>query len=281
MAIKVYKKNRSARKNSSVVSQVNLSKKKPLKGLVKAGKRVGGRAKSGKITVRRRGGGHKRLLRTVNFGRGFEKGAREGKVKSIEYDPNRSANIALIVYDSGERGYVIAWDGVKVGDRLVEAEKAEERSGNRMKLKNITPGTSVYNVEIKPGRGGKMLRAAGCMAVVMDVKEGKAILKMPSGEKRLVSSDCWATVGVVGNSDHRLVRVGSAGRKRRMGRRPAVRGKAMNSFDHPHGGGEGGSPVGLKHPKTKWGKRAFGVKTRKRGKYSDSQIVSRRVKKKR
>jgi len=280
MAVKVYRKNRAARKNSSTVQRGDLSKTRPFKGLVRTKKRTSGRSRAGNITVRRRGGGHKRLLRVVDFGCRDVNGERRGRVQSIEYDPNRSADIALVVYENGERGYVLAWNGAKVGDGVTEAEKADERPGNRMKLVNVTPGLSVHNVEIKPGRGGKLLRAAGSMAVVMDVKGGKAILKMPSGETRFVSSDCYATIGVVGNSDHRLVRVGSAGRKRHMGRRPAVRGKAMNPIDHPHGGGEGGSPIGLKHPKTKWGKRAFGVKTRRRGKYSDGQIVARRNKKK-
>jgi large subunit ribosomal protein L2 len=277
MAIKVYKTNRAARKKASIVDRSELWHGKPLKSLSKSKNRISGRGSSGKLTVRHRGGGAKRAYRMIDFGQ--DKVGVQGKVERIEFDPNRSAFIALLIYTDGERRYKLAWDGVKVGDIVVTAEKAKEKPGNRMQLKNVTPGSFVYNVELRPGRGGKLFRSAGSSAAVMDIREGNALLKMVSGEVRMVSAECYATFGAVSNSDHRLVRIGSAGRKRRMGRRPQVRGKAMNPVDHPHGGGEGGSPIGLKHPKTKWGKRALGVKTRKKGKYSDKHIISRRKRK--
>lgn len=277
MAIKVYKTNRAARKEASIVDRSELWHGKPMKSLVSAKRRTSGRGSFGKLTVRHRGGGAKRAYRKIDFGQ--ERQGVKAKVERIEFDPNRSAFIALLLYTDGERRYKLAWDGIKVGDVVVTAEKSTEKPGNRMQLKNITPGSFVYNVELRPGRGGKLFRSAGSSATVMDIRGSNALLKMPSGEVRMVPAESYATFGVVSNSDHRLVRIGSAGRKRRMGRRPQVRGKAMNPVDHPHGGGEGGSPIGLKHPKTKWGKRAYGVKTRKKGKYSDSQIISRRKRK--
>ncbi len=277
MAIKVYKTNRAARKQASIVDRSELWSGKPLKSLLRPKQRISGRGSFGKLTVRHRGGGAKRAYRIIDFGQ--NKLGVKAKVERIEFDPNRSSFIALLLYTDGDRRYRLAWEGAKVGDVVVAAEKSSEKPGNRMQLKNVTPGSFVYNVELRPGRGGKLLRSAGTSATVMDIRESNALLKMTSGEVRMVPAECYATFGSVSNSDHRLVRIGSAGRKRRMGRRPQVRGKAMNPVDHPHGGGEGGSPIGLKHPKTKWGKRALGVKTRKKGKYSDSQILTRRKRK--
>lgn len=279
MPVKKYKSNRAARKNMSIVDRSELHKGKPYKKLVFGKINVTGRGDEGSITIRHRGGGVKRLFRKVDFGQ--EKMGVTARVERVEFDPNRSAFIALLVYADGDRRYRLAWDGAKPGDKVVVNEKAPEVVGNRMQISAITPGSSVFNVELKPGRGGKILRAAGAMAVVMDVKGGYAQLKMPSGEVRLIPKDAYATIGRASNVDLWLQRMGSAGRMRRLGRRPQVRGKVMNPVDHPHGGGEGSQPIGMKHPKTPWGKPAMGVKTRRKGKYSDSMILSRRVKKKR
>lgn len=278
MAIKVYKKNRAARKNSSIVDRRELYKGQPYKPLTVAKKRISGRGSEGKITVRHRGGGAKKALRLIDF-KQHDKLGIPARVERIEFDPNRSANIALILYVDGERRYVLAWDGIKEGDKIVTDNNAVETPGNRMPLKNITPGLEVFNVEMRPGRGGKLFRSAGAYGIVMDVQGKHAQLKMPSGEVRLILKDSYATIGKSSNSDWRLMRIGSAGRSRRMGRRPSVRGKAMNPVDHPHGGGEGNQSIGMKHPKTKWGKNAIGVKTRKKGKYSDALIIKRRQKK--
>jgi large subunit ribosomal protein L2 len=205
----------------------------------------------------------------------------EAQVERIEYDPNRSSFIVLLKYMDGDRRYRLAWQGAQVGEKVVTDQKTQEKPGFRMQLKNITPGAQVYNVELKPGRGGVLFRSAGSYATLMDIQADHALLRMPSGEMRMVPPDSYGSLGAVSNPDHRLVRIGSAGRKRRRGWRPSVRGKAMNAVDHPHGGGEGLQPIGLKGPKTKWGKPALGVKTRRRGKYSDSHIVQRRLKKRR
>lgn len=280
MAIKIYKKNRAARKNSSIVDRSDLYKGAPHKALSKGRKRGSGRGSEGKITTRHRGGGAKRLQRMIDFGQ--DKLGVPAKIETVEYDPNRSANIALVVYRDGERRYVLAWEGAAVGDEMVAAETGvAERSGNRMPVEHITPGLTVFNVELMPGRGGKLFRSAGSYGTVMDVQGKYAQLKLPSGEIRLIQKESYATIGKVGNPDWRLQRIGSAGRKRRMGWRPTVRGKVMNPVDHPHGGGEGAQPIGLKHPKTKWGKPALGVKTRRPGKYSNSMILERRKPKKR
>lgn len=276
MGIKVYKTNKAARRKASIVDRSGLSKGLPHRALLKTKTRTSGRGSSGKMTVRSRGGGAKRRVRVVDFGQ--EKLGVSAKVESIQFDPGRSAFVVLLLYVDGERRYALAWDGAKVGDAVLADEKAPEAKGNRMRLKHVTPGLTVYNVEVRPGRGGKLLRSAGVSASLMDVKAGQALLKMASGEVRVVSADSFANIGAVGNSDHRLARCGSAGRKRRLGRRPRVRGKAMNPVDHPHGGGEGGSPIGLKQPKTKWGKKAMGVRTRSKRKYSDRLIINRRRK---
>jgi large subunit ribosomal protein L2 len=279
MPVIQYKPNRSARREASVIDRSSLYKGKPWKQLVKGRKRISGRGTAGKITIRHRGGGAKRLQREVDFGQ--DKLGVPAKVERLEYDPNRTAWLALLCYVDGERRYVLAWDGAKVGDRVVAAPEAPEKAGNRLQLKHVTPGGTVFNVELRPGRGGKMFRAAGTGGVVMDIQEDKALLSLPSGEIRLISKEAYGTFGRVSNVDWWLTRIGSAGRARHMGQRPEVRGKVMNPVDHPHGGGEGAQPIGLKAPKTKWGKPALGVKTRPKGKYSDRLIVERRRKKKR
>ena len=277
MPIKVYKPNRAARKEASIVDRGGLHSGDPYKSLTVPTVRISGRGVEGAITVRHRGGGAKRRLRLVDFGQG--KLGVPATVERLEYDPNRSAHLALLLFADGERRYVLAWDGAHAGDKVVRGEKEAERPGNRMRIANITPGVAVHNVELKPDGGGKLLRSAGSYAILMGVQERYVVLKLPSGEVRLVPRGCFATVGTVSNADHWLQRIGSAGRKRRRGWRPVVTGKAMNPVDHPHGGGEGHQPIGLKHPKTPWGKPALGVKTRRPGKYSDFLIVSRRSKK--
>ncbi|MFH1354083.1 MAG: 50S ribosomal protein L2 [bacterium] len=278
MALKIYKSNRAARKQASGVDRSNLHSGAPHRALTTAKTRGSGRGSHGKITVRHRGGGAKKRGRSVDFGQ--DRLGIAARVERIEYDPNRSAFIVLLLYVDGDRRYQLAWQGATVGDVVVADKKTAETPGNRMQLMNITPGLTVYNVELKSGRGGVLFRSAGAYATIMDVAEEHALLKLPSGEIRYVPRDVYGTVGAVGNADHRLVRVGSAGRMRRRGRRPQVRGKVMNPVDHPHGGGEGAQPIGLKHPKTKWGKPALGVKTRRQGKYSNALIVKRRLPKK-
>ncbi len=274
MAIINYKTNRAARKKMSTLDKTGVYKGKPHKNLTVSRNRLSGRGSAGKITVRHRGGGAKRLNRIVDFGQ--DKKGIPARVERVEYDPNRSANLALLVYSDGERRYVLAWEGAVEGSKVVADEKTGEQDGNRMQLQNITAGLTVYNVELQPGRGGRLFRSAGTCGVLMDVQGKYAQLKLPSGEIRLIPKDAYATLGKVSNADWRHVRIGSAGRKRRMGWRPSVRGKAMNPVDHPHGGGEGLQPIGLPHPKTKWGKPALGVKTRRPGKYSDRLILERR-----
>lgn len=279
MPIKTYKPNRAARKKMSIVDRSELHRGRPAKKLTIPRTRISGRGSEGKITIRHRGGGAKRLTRLVDFGQG--KQGVPGKVERVEYDPNRSAHLALVLYRDGERRYMLAWEGAKTGDEIIIDAKTPEKDGNRLQLQHITPGLTVFNIELKPGRGGKLLRSAGSAGIVMDIQDAYAQIKLNSGEIRLIPKEAYATLGKASNADWRLQRIGSAGRKRRLGRRPQVRGKVMNPVDHPHGGGEGLQSIGLKHPKTPWGKPALGVKTRKAGKYSDSFILSRRVKKKR
>lgn len=277
MPIKISKPNTAARRNMSFIDRSGLHSGNPVKALARGRKRLSGRGGAGKITTRHRGGGEKKLLREIDFGQ--SKLGVAAKVERLEYDPNRSAFLALLLYADGERRYTLAWEGAAVGDAVVAAEQAPEKAGNRMKLKHITPGLTVYNVEIMPGRGGKLFRAAGTGAILMDIQDVYAQIKAPSGEIRLIPKDAYATLGRASNADFWLMRVGSAGRSRHMGHRPQVRGKAMNPVDHPHGGGEGNQPIGLKYPKTKWGKHALGVKTRRKEKYSDYLILERRGKK--
>ena len=281
MAVKMYRRNRAARKQASIVDRPSHKAlaRKLTKRLIYGRKRVSGRGSEGKITVRHRGGGAKRRMRVVDFGQ--EKPGVTAIVERVEYDPNRSAFLALLKYADGSRCYRLSWEGAKEGDEVVVDEKTPEVPGMRMQLQHVTPGLEVFNVELKPGRGGKLFRSAGTFGVVMDVSGSYAQLKLPSSEVRLIPKEAYATLGRASNSDWWQTRIGSAGRSRRMGRRPQVRGKAMNPVDHPHGGGEGQQPIGLKHPKTKWGKPALGVRTRKAGKYSDYLILRRRKKKKR
>jgi len=276
MAIKKYKPTTPGRRKASVLDNKDLlTDKQPEKSLTKYIKRKAGRNNQGRITVRHRGGGAKRLYREIDFKR--NKYGIKAKVVSIEYDPNRTANIALLSYLDGAKAYCLAPDGLKAGDIVVSSDKAcDLKVGNRMPLKYIPAGTAVHAVELYPGQGARLARSAGVAIMIMGMDKGKVQLKMPSGEIRLVPEDCSATIGSVGNSDYGNVRLGKAGRMRHLGIRPTVRGKAMNPIDHPHGGGEGGAPIGMKHPKTPWGKPALGVKTRKKGKESDKLILRRR-----
>lgn len=278
MPIITYRPNRAARKNMSIVNRRDVYKGQPLKALSRPKTRISGRGAAGKITIRHRGGGAKRALRVIDFGQ--DKLGVPARVERVEYDPNRSALLALLLYADGERRYVLAWEGIKAGEQVLAQAQNTERNGNRLQLQYITPGMSIYNVEIRPNRGGKLFRAAGTGGILMDVKGRYAMVTSPSGEVRLIPKESYATLGKVSNPDWWLTRFGSAGRMRHRGRRPQVRGKAMNPVDHPHGGGEGLQPIGLTHPKTKWGKPALGVKTRAKGKYSDGLIIQRRMKKK-
>ena len=257
----------------------DITKKKPEKSLTRPKKRISGRNNQGRITVRHRGGGAKRSIRIIDYKR--DKYDVPAKVFSIEYDPHRGARIALLNYKDGEKRYIIAPVGMGVGEEVVSSkEKQEIRRGNAMPIKFIPAGIAVYNVELEPGRGGRIARGAGNSIYVMGVEGKYAQIKMPSGEIRLVKKECFVTVGQASNPDKRHIKLGSAGRKRRLGFRPTVRGSAMNPVDHPHGGGEGNQPIGLKHPKTKWGKPALGVRTRDK-KFSNKLIIKRRGKKRR
>ena len=249
----------------------------PEKSLLVSLSKKAGRNNQGRITVRHQGGGAKRKYRIIDFKR--DKKDIEGTVASIEYDPNRTANIALINYMDGEKRYIIAPKGLKVGDKVMSGEKADIKVGNALPLMNIPVGTVVHNIELKPGKGAQIARSAGNKAQILG-REGKYVmLRLNSGESRLILGTCMATIGEVGNTDHELVNIGKAGRKRHMGIRPTVRGSVMNPNDHPHGGGEGRAPIGRKGPLTPWGKPALGYKTRKNKKSSDKLIVSRRKKK--
>ena len=274
MAIKVYKPTTNARRNMSVTDFSGLSKVAPEKSLLEPLRKHSGRNSYGRITVRHRGGGNRRKYRIIDFKR--QKFDVEGIVKTNEYDHNRSAFIALVEYEDGDKAYIIAPQGLKVGYKVVAGETADIKPGNALPLKNIPTGTFVHNVELYPGRGAQLARAAGNMAQLMAKENGYALLRLPSGELRNVPETCMATIGQVGNIDHENVKIGKAGRKRNMGIRPTVRGSVMNPNDHPHGGGEGKSPVGRPGPVTPWGKPALGYKTRKSNKASDKLIVRRR-----
>ncbi len=274
MAIKTYKPTTNARRNMSVTDYSELSRVAPEKSLLTPIKKNSGRNSYGRITVRHRGGGNRRKYRIIDFKR--RKFDIEGKVQTLEYDPNRSAFIALVQYEDGEKAYIIAPQGLKVGDTVVSGENADIKVGNALPLKAIPTGTFIHNVELYPGRGGQLARAAGIMAQLMAKENGMALLRLPSGELRNVPDKCMATIGQVGNTDHENVRIGKAGRKRHMGWRPTVRGSVMNPCDHPHGGGEGKAPVGRPGPVTPWGKPALGYKTRKPHNRSDKYIVKRR-----
>ena len=274
MAIKSYKPTTAARRNMSVTDYTVLSKEGPEKSLLAPLKKNAGRNSYGRITVRHRGGGNRKKYRIIDFKR--QKEGVEATVLSIEYDPNRSAFIALLQYADGEKRYILAPHGLKAGDKVVSGAEADIKPGNALPLKNIPVGTFIHNVELYPGKGAQLARAAGIMAQLMAKENGMALLRLPSGELRNVPETCMASIGQVSNIDHENVKVGKAGRKRHMGWRPTVRGSVMNPNDHPHGGGEGKSPVGRPGPVTPWGKPALGYKTRKTHNRSDKFIVKRR-----
>lgn len=274
MAIKKYKPTSPARRQMTVSTFEEITKVTPEKSLVMPIKSKAGRNNQGKLTVRHQGGGHKRMYRIIDFKR--NKDSIPAKVASIEYDPNRSARIALLNYADGEKRYIIAPDHLKVGDTIVSGGDADIKIGNCLPIKNIPVGTSIHNIELRPGRGAQLIRSAGTVAQLM-AKEGKyATVRLSSGEMRMILLECRATIGQVGNTDYENITIGKAGRSRWMGIRPSVRGVVMNPNDHPHGGGEGRSPVGRKHPVTPWGKPARGAKTRRKKKLSSKFIVKGR-----
>ena len=274
MGIKTFNPYTPSRRAMTMLDNAEITKAAPEKSLTVSLKKTAGRNNQGKITVRHHGGGSRRKYRIIDFKR--NKVDVPATVKSIEYDPNRTANIALICYADGEKTYILAPNGLKVGDVLMNGENAEVKVGNCLPLSAIPVGTEIHNIELYPGKGGQLVRAAGNVAQLM-AKEGKyATLRLPSGEMRLVPLVCRATIGTVGNIEHGLVNIGKAGRKRNMGIRPTVRGSVMNHNDHPHGGGEGRAPVGRPGPCTPWGKPALGLKTRKKNKKSNKMIVRRR-----
>ena len=274
MGIKTYNPYTPSRRQMTGSDFSEITKSAPEKSLVKSLKKNAGRNNQGKITVRHHGGGSRRKYRIIDFKR--NKDGIVAKVVSIEYDPNRSSNIALICYADGEKAYILAPEGLQVGMPVMNGAEAEPRMGNCMELSMIPVGAQVHNIELYPGHGGQLVRSAGNSAQLM-AKEGKYVtLRLPSGEMRMVPANCRATIGVVGNGDHNLINVGKAGRKRHMGIRPTVRGSVMNPNDHPHGGGEGRAPIGRSGPSTPWGKPALGLKTRKKNKQSNKLIVRRR-----
>lgn len=276
MAIKKYKSMTNGQRGKSTLMNEEITTDVPEKSLLVTLKKTGGRNNTGRITTRHIGGGHKRKYRIIDFKR--DKDGIVGTVATIEYDPNRSSNIALIKYADGEKRYIIAPKGLKVGMQIENGPQADIKVGNCLPLENIPEGTTVHNVELKPGKGGQMARSAGTSVQILG-REGKhTLLRLGSGEVRKVLSTCRATIGEVGNEDHELVNLGKAGRKRHMGIRPTVRGSVMNPNDHPHGGGEGRAPIGRKGPLTPWGKPALGKKTRSTKKASDKLIVRRRKK---
>ena len=276
MAIRVYKATTNGTRQRSVLTSDELTKTAPQKSLVVTKKKTDGRNNQGKITVRHRGGGVKRKYRLVDFKR--NKDGISAIVKSIEYDPNRSANIALIAYKDGEKAYIIAPKDLHVGDVVVSGKDADIKVGNALPIENIPVGTFIHNIELKPGKGGQLAKSAGASAQILGREDKYVLVRLSSGETRKILGTCRATVGVVGNEDYSLVKVGKAGRTRYKGIRPTVRGSVMNPNDHPHGGGEGRAPVGRSGPMTPWGKPALGKKTRKNKKESNKYIVSRRKK---
>jgi large subunit ribosomal protein L2 len=274
MAIRIYKPMTPGTRNRSVSSFSEITTSKPEKSLTTSNHRVKGRNNQGRITIRHRGGGHKKLYRIIDFKR--NKVNIEGRVATVEYDPNRNARIALIHYLDGEKRYILHPQSVKVGDSISSGPKSEIKVGNSLPLENIPLGLDVHNIELIPGRGGQIVRCAGTSAKIL-AKEGDYVtLRLPSKEIRLVRKECTATIGVLSNSEHNNLRSGKAGRTRWLGKRPTVRGVVMNPCDHAHGGGEGRTPIGRKRPVTAWGKPALGVKTRKKNKASDIYIVRRR-----
>ena len=276
MAVKKFKPTSAGRRNMSVSTFEEITTDKPEKTLLAPLSKKAGRNNQGKLTVRHQGGGHKRQYRIIDFKR--NKDGIPGRVATIEYDPNRSANIALIHYVDGEKRYIIAPNGLKVGDMIESGPKSDIKVGNALPLENIPVGTVIHNIELKPGKGAQLVRAAGTEAQLLGKDGDYAIIRLGSGEIRKIRKECRATVGQVGNLDHELVRIGKAGRSRWLGKRPTVRGVVMNPNDHPHGGGEGKAPIGRKSPVTPWGKPTLGYKTRKKNNASDKYIVRRRKK---
>lgn len=274
MALKRYKPTSSARRLMTVLDYKELSGDKPERALLEDQRKSGGRNNAGRITVRHIGGGNRRKYRIIDYKR--NKDGIPATVKSIQYDPNRSANIALLAYADGEKRYILAPVGLNVGDKVMSGSGADIKAGNALALADIPVGTLVHNIEMKPGRGGQIARSAGICAQIMAKEGAYATIKMPSGEMRLIPLLCKATVGQVGNLEHEIVRVGKAGKTRHLGTRPTVRGSVMNPNDHPHGGGEGKSPVGHAGPETPWGKPALGYKTRKK-KNPTSRFILKRI----
>jgi len=274
MSIKKYRPTSPGRRNMTVSTFEEITKREPEKSLLAPYRKTGGRNSYGKITVRHRGGGAKKHYRIIDFKR--DKDNIPAKVAAIEYDPNRSAHIALLHYADGEKRYILAPYGLKVGDTVMSGENADIRVGNALPLANIPLGSVIHNIELKPGKGGQLVRSAGNMAQLMAREGNYAQVRLPSGEVRMISLNCKATIGQVGNLDYENIRIGKAGRSRWLGRRPHVRGVVMNPNDHPHGGGEGKSPIGMPSPVTPWGKPTLGYKTRKKRKQSDKFIVKRR-----
>lgn len=274
MAVKKFRPTTPSRRAMTMPTFEELTSSAPLKSLLVGIKRNGGRNAQGKITVRHQGGGAKRKYRIIDFKR--NKDGIPGKVASVEYDPNRTAYIALVVYVDGDKRYILAPAGLKAGDIVVSGADADIKPGNALPLKNIPVGTIVHNIELQTGKGGQLVRSAGNSAQLMAKEGNYATLRLPSGEMRFVRIECRATVGTVSNSTNDIVNIGKAGRKRHMGWRPTVRGSAMNPNDHPHGGGEGKSPIGRPSPVTPWGKPTLGYKTRKNKKYSDRFIIKKR-----
>ena len=273
MGIKRYKPTSSARRFMTVSTFEEITCTKPERSLLEDQKKSAGRNAQGKITVRHQGGGNKRKYRIIDFKRNND--GIPAIVKTIEYDPNRTANIALLVYQDGEKRYILAPLGLNVGDKILSGPTADIKPGNALAIENIPVGTMIHNIELQPGKGGQLVRAAGMSAQLM-AKEGKyAQVKMPSGEMRLILVTCKATIGQVGNLDHEIIRIGKAGKVRHMGIRPTVRGSVMNPCDHPHGGGEGRAPIGRSGPVTPWGKPALGYKTRKKKNRTDKMILKR------
>ncbi|MGI6120061.1 50S ribosomal protein L2 [Butyricicoccus intestinisimiae] len=275
MALKIYKPTTSSRRNMSVLTFEEITRTEPERSLLKPLNKKAGRNSGGRLCVRHKGGGHKRMYRVIDFKRN-----RDGipaRVASIEYDPNRSANIALLYYRDGFKSYIIAPNGLKVDQIVVSGPDADIKVGNTLPIQNIPVGTMLHNIEMKPGKGGQMVRTAGGAAQLMAKEGSYATLRLPSGEMRMIRIECRATIGQVGNLDHENINIGKAGRTRWLGIRPTVRGAVMNPVDHPHGGGEGRNPIG-RNPCTPWGKPALGAKTRKKKKLSNRLIVNRRTK---
>ena len=274
MAIKIYKPTTNGRRHMTSSDFAEITKTKPEKTLLESQSHTAGRNSYGHITVRHRGGGHKQKYRIIDFKR--NKDNAKAVVKAIEYDPNRTANIALLHYTDGIKAYILAPKGLKVGDIVESGDEVDIKPGNALALKNIPTGTSIHNIELKPGKGGQLVRSAGASAQVLGVDGDYTLIRLQSGEVRKILSSCRATIGVVGNEQHSLIQLGKAGRKRWLGKRPQSRGSVMNPNDHPHGGGEGKAPVGRPQPMTPWGKKARGIKTRDTKKASEKLIIRHR-----